>query len=88
MLELEAEREQRQRDYDKKLLLAKSKIENVQVRTTKVETGLTFQNLDTETWRKKCIQILRIIVIYIALFLVLKALYKEVKKNNNKSKKS
>eukprot|EP00063_Salmo_salar_P079202 XP_014054037.1 PREDICTED: TNFAIP3-interacting protein 1-like isoform X5 [Salmo salar] len=28
--ELEAEREQRQRDYDKKLLLAKSKIENVQ----------------------------------------------------------
>lgn len=32
MLELEAEREQRQRDYDKKLLLAKSKIENVQVR--------------------------------------------------------
>lgn len=32
VLELEAEREQRQRDYDKKLLLAKSKIENVQVR--------------------------------------------------------
>lgn len=31
VLELEAEREQRQRDYDKKLLLAKSKIENVQV---------------------------------------------------------
>ncbi|KAM7389537.1 hypothetical protein PAMP_023508 [Pampus punctatissimus] len=30
VLELEAEREQRQRDYDKKLLLAKSKIENVQ----------------------------------------------------------
>ncbi|XP_047675112.1 TNFAIP3-interacting protein 1 isoform X10 [Tachysurus fulvidraco] len=28
--ELEAEREQRQRDYDKKLLLAKSKIDNVQ----------------------------------------------------------
>ncbi|XP_048885068.1 TNFAIP3-interacting protein 1 isoform X4 [Brienomyrus brachyistius] len=28
--ELEADREQRQRDYDKKLLLAKSKIENVQ----------------------------------------------------------
>ncbi|XP_064182484.1 TNFAIP3-interacting protein 1 isoform X1 [Anguilla rostrata] len=28
--ELEAEREQRQRDYDKKLLLAKSKIENLQ----------------------------------------------------------
>ncbi|XP_077465070.1 TNFAIP3-interacting protein 1 isoform X2 [Stigmatopora argus] len=28
--DLEAEREQRQRDYDKKLLLAKSKIENVQ----------------------------------------------------------
>lgn len=35
MLELEAEREQRQRDYDKKLLLAKSKIENVQVRLGK-----------------------------------------------------
>ncbi|KAF7199381.1 transcript variant X3 [Nothobranchius furzeri] len=32
VVELEAEREQRQRDYDKKLLLAKSKIENVQVR--------------------------------------------------------
>ncbi|XP_056625528.1 TNFAIP3-interacting protein 1 isoform X3 [Triplophysa dalaica] len=30
VLELEAEREQRQRDYDKKLLLAKSKIDNVQ----------------------------------------------------------
>ncbi|CAL9692680.1 unnamed protein product [Knipowitschia caucasica] len=30
VMELEAEREQRQRDYDKKLLLAKSKIENVQ----------------------------------------------------------
>ncbi|XP_061690233.1 TNFAIP3-interacting protein 1 isoform X3 [Syngnathoides biaculeatus] len=30
VLELEAEREQRQRDYEKKLLLAKSKIENVQ----------------------------------------------------------
>ncbi|XP_041845864.1 TNFAIP3-interacting protein 1 isoform X2 [Melanotaenia boesemani] len=30
VVELEAEREQRQRDYDKKLLLAKSKIENVQ----------------------------------------------------------
>ncbi|XP_054453649.1 TNFAIP3-interacting protein 1 isoform X2 [Anoplopoma fimbria] len=30
VIELEAEREQRQRDYDKKLLLAKSKIENVQ----------------------------------------------------------
>ncbi|XP_041929935.1 TNFAIP3-interacting protein 1 isoform X1 [Alosa sapidissima] len=30
VLELETEREQRQRDYDKKLLLAKSKIENVQ----------------------------------------------------------
>ncbi|KTF79594.1 hypothetical protein cypCar_00014604 [Cyprinus carpio] len=31
VLELEAEREQRQRDYDKKLLLAKSKIDNVQI---------------------------------------------------------
>ncbi|XP_051945215.1 TNFAIP3-interacting protein 1-like isoform X2 [Xyrauchen texanus] len=30
ILELEAEREQKQRDYDKKLLLAKSKIDNVQ----------------------------------------------------------
>ncbi|XP_068506609.1 TNFAIP3-interacting protein 1 isoform X4 [Syngnathus scovelli] len=30
VVELEAEREQRQRDYDKKLLLAKNKIENVQ----------------------------------------------------------
>ncbi|XP_076862268.1 TNFAIP3-interacting protein 1 isoform X2 [Brachyhypopomus gauderio] len=30
VLELETEREQRQRDYDKKLLLAKSKIDNVQ----------------------------------------------------------
>ncbi|XP_051505950.1 TNFAIP3-interacting protein 1-like isoform X1 [Myxocyprinus asiaticus] len=30
VLELEAEREQKQRDYDKKLLLAKSKIDNVQ----------------------------------------------------------
>ena len=34
VVELEAEREQRQRDYDKKLLLAKSKIENVQVGIT------------------------------------------------------
>jgi TolA-binding protein len=34
VVELEAEREQRQRDYDKKLLLAKSKIENVQVGRT------------------------------------------------------
>ena len=39
VLELEAEREQRQRDYDKKLLLAKSKIENVQVSSTVWEIG-------------------------------------------------
>lgn len=53
MMELEAEREQRQRDYDKKLLLAKSKIENVQVRNTRKkhpgETGLTnLKKQDTE----------------------------------------
>ncbi|XP_061090772.1 TNFAIP3-interacting protein 1 isoform X3 [Conger conger] len=39
--ELEAEREQRQRDYDKKLLLAKSKIENLQAEkeVLSTETG-------------------------------------------------
>ncbi|KAJ8246569.1 hypothetical protein GJAV_G00252900 [Gymnothorax javanicus] len=39
--ELEAEREQRQRDYDKKLLLAKSKIENLQAEkdVLNTETG-------------------------------------------------
>ena len=36
---MEAEREQRQRDYDKKLLLAKSKIENVQVRIHRSSAG-------------------------------------------------
>uniref|UniRef100_A0A8B9KKD0 TNFAIP3 interacting protein 1 n=1 Tax=Astyanax mexicanus TaxID=7994 RepID=A0A8B9KKD0_ASTMX len=43
VLELEAEREQRQRDYDKKLLLAKSKIDNVQV-TPPLELLSVLQN--------------------------------------------
>lgn len=55
MLELEAEREQRQRDYDKKLLLAKSKIENVQVRMQEHKSPgyIWLLNMDTENYLKK-----------------------------------